>query len=110
MECARYPGRAVTDPSGKARRTSAPVGQTDFALIEQAVQEVLAAFVREGLEQRRLANLEVEAEHEGTESAPPPRQPPYGADLAWRISLVPTSPRPASVAPTSRGPTQEALS
>jgi hypothetical protein len=36
---ARYPGRAVTvypDPSGEARRTSAPVGQTDFALIEAA--------------------------------------------------------------------------
>ena len=35
----RYPGRSVTvypDPSGVARKTSAPVGQTDFAIIRRA--------------------------------------------------------------------------
>lgn len=35
----RYPGRRVIvcpDPSGKARKTSAPVGQTDFTILQRA--------------------------------------------------------------------------
>lgn len=35
----RYPGRKVSvypDPTGKARKTSAPVGQTDFTILERA--------------------------------------------------------------------------
>jgi hypothetical protein len=35
----RYPGRTIIvcpDPSGKARKTSAPVGQTDFTILERA--------------------------------------------------------------------------
>lgn len=41
----RYPGRDVSvypDPSGNARKTSAPVGQTDFALLRQAGFRVIA--------------------------------------------------------------------
>ena len=41
----RYPGRKVIvcpDPSGKQRRTSAPVGQTDFTILERAGFEVRA--------------------------------------------------------------------
>lgn len=41
----RYPGRRVIvcpDPSGKARKTSAPVGQTDFTILERAGFEVRA--------------------------------------------------------------------
>jgi hypothetical protein len=39
----RYPGRRVVvcpDPSGKARKTSAPVGVTDFTILERAGFEV----------------------------------------------------------------------
>jgi len=35
----RYPGRKINvypDPTGKARKTSAPVGQTDFTILEKA--------------------------------------------------------------------------
>ena len=42
---ARFPGRRVViypDPSGKARKTSAPVGQTDFTILRQAGFEVRA--------------------------------------------------------------------
>lgn len=42
---ARYPKRRVTvypDPSGSARKTSAPVGQTDFAIIRAAGFRILA--------------------------------------------------------------------
>lgn len=41
----RYPGRRVIicpDPSGKARKTSAPVGQTDFTILQRAGFEVRA--------------------------------------------------------------------
>lgn len=41
----RYPGRKVNvypDPTGNARKTSAPVGQTDFTILRQAGFEVLA--------------------------------------------------------------------
>jgi hypothetical protein len=41
----RYPGRDVAvypDPSGNSRKTSAPVGQTDFALLKQAGFRVIA--------------------------------------------------------------------
>ena len=41
----RYAGRSVTvcpDPSGSARKTSAPVGQTDFAIIRRAGFRVAA--------------------------------------------------------------------
>lgn len=41
----RYPRRKVIvcpDPSGKARKTSAPVGQTDFTILERAGFEVRA--------------------------------------------------------------------
>jgi hypothetical protein len=35
----RYPGRRIVvcpDPSGRARKSSAPVGQTDFTILERA--------------------------------------------------------------------------
>ncbi len=41
----RYPGRRIIvfpDPSGKARKTSAPVGQTDFTILQRAGFEVRA--------------------------------------------------------------------
>lgn len=41
----RYPGREVRvypDPSGKARKTSAPVGQTDFTILQRHGFKVLA--------------------------------------------------------------------
>jgi hypothetical protein len=41
----RYPGRQVIvcpDPSGRARRTSAPVGQTDFTILRRAGFEIRA--------------------------------------------------------------------
>jgi hypothetical protein len=41
----RYPGRRVVvcpDPSGQARRTSAPVGQTDFTILQKAGFDVRA--------------------------------------------------------------------
>jgi hypothetical protein len=41
----RYPNRRVIvcpDPSGRARKTSAPVGQTDFTILERAGFEVRA--------------------------------------------------------------------
>lgn len=41
----RYPGRTVVvcpDPSGKARKTSAPVGQTDFTILQRAGFKVRA--------------------------------------------------------------------
>ena len=41
----RYPGRPVVvcpDPSGKARKTSAPVGQTDFTILERMGFQVRA--------------------------------------------------------------------
>lgn len=41
----RYPGRRVIvcpDPSGKARKSSAPVGQTDFTILERAGFQVRA--------------------------------------------------------------------
>ena len=41
----RYPKRRIVvcpDPSGKARKTSAPVGQTDFTILERAGFEVRA--------------------------------------------------------------------
>lgn len=41
----RYPGRVVKvypDPTGNARKTSAPVGQTDFTILRQAGFTVLA--------------------------------------------------------------------
>ncbi len=41
----RYPNRKIIvcpDPSGKARKTSAPVGQTDFTILERARFEVRA--------------------------------------------------------------------
>ena len=40
---ARYPGRRIIvcpDPSGKARKSSAPVGQTDFTILERSGFEV----------------------------------------------------------------------
>jgi len=42
---AKYPNRRIIicpDPSGKARKTSAPVGQTDFTILEHAGFEVRA--------------------------------------------------------------------
>lgn len=42
---ARYPNRRIVvcpDPSGKARKTSAPVGQTDFTILERAGFKVRA--------------------------------------------------------------------
>lgn len=42
---ARYPKRSIhtyPDPSGKARKTSAPVGQTDFAILKKAGFRVIA--------------------------------------------------------------------
>jgi hypothetical protein len=42
----RYPNRRIVvcpDPSGRARKTSAPVGQTDFTILERAGFEVRAA-------------------------------------------------------------------
>ena len=42
----RYPNRRVVvcpDPSGKARKTSAPVGQTDFTILQRAGFEVRAS-------------------------------------------------------------------
>lgn len=42
---AKYPGatiHAFPDPSGKARKTSAPVGRTDFTILQQAGIEVFA--------------------------------------------------------------------
>lgn len=42
---ARYPRRRIVvcpDPSGKARKTSAPVGQTDFTILQRAGFEVRA--------------------------------------------------------------------
>lgn len=41
----RYPGRRIIvcpDPSGRARKTSAPVGQTDFTILERAGFQVRA--------------------------------------------------------------------
>lgn len=41
----RYPGRDIAvypDPSGKARKTSAPVGQTDFTILERHGFRVIA--------------------------------------------------------------------
>ncbi len=41
----RYPGRPVTvypDPSGRSRRTSAPVGRTDFTILRRAGFRVVA--------------------------------------------------------------------
>jgi len=41
----RYPGRSIRiypDPTGNARKTSAPVGQTDFTILRQAGFSVLA--------------------------------------------------------------------
>ena len=41
----RYPERAIQvypDPSGQARKTSAPVGQTDFSLIKAAKMRIIA--------------------------------------------------------------------
>ena len=42
---ARYPGRSIVvypDPSGKARKTSAPVGQTDFSILRDHGFRVVA--------------------------------------------------------------------
>ena len=42
---ARFPGRRIIvcpDPSGRARKSSAPVGQTDFTILERAGFEVRA--------------------------------------------------------------------
>lgn len=41
----RYPGRRIIvypDPSGRARKTSAPVGQTDFTILQRAGFQVVA--------------------------------------------------------------------
>lgn len=43
----RYPGRKITvypDPTGRARKTSAPVGQTDFSILEKAGFRLIAPY------------------------------------------------------------------
>ena len=64
----RYPGRRVVvcpDPTGKARKTSAPVGQTDFTILERAGFQVRAPNKAPAVVDRENNANALYAEHEG---------------------------------------------